>query len=416
MIGGWAKSDKGRGFASLLLGVREGGTLVYRGRVGTGFSQRDLDAIGGKLEALRTDKPPFAGKLSADARRGAVWVRPELVAEVAFAEITADGNVRHASFLGLREDKAATDVVAETPVAPPAASPLKAAGKLVAQGIAVTNPDRVIFPEIGLTKRELVTYYEAVGELMLRDTAGRPLSLVRCPQGRGKACFFQKHDTGMFPPGLHTADVPWKERTEQVMTVTDLQGIIGCVQMNTLEFHGWGSRLATLEQADRLVFDLDPDEGLGFEHVKTAAHDLRALLQELGLQSWPLLSGGKGVHVVVPLTPGAEWPAVKAFAKGFADACAQREPQRFTSALAKAKRVGRIFIDYLRNQRGATAILPYSTRARENAPVAVPVAWRELDGIVSGAQFTTRDAPLLLKRAKSAALKGWAAADQRLPG
>ena len=353
VIGGWAKSDKGgRGFASLLLGLREGDALTYAGRVGTGFSQRDLDSIGARLEALRTDTPPFAGRLLADARRGAVWVRPELVAEVAYAEITADGNVRHASFIGLREDKPAGEVVREVSApAPPSsegrtgakrkvrgssrddsapkiratpsparanarvASPSQGRGNdlpLCSRGIAITHPDRVIFPEIGLTKRALVEYYDAVSDLILPDLAGRPLSLVRCPQGRGKACFFQKHDSGHFPLGITATGVPWKDRTEQVMTLADAGGIIGCVQMNTLEFHGWGSRLATLEQPDRLVFDLDPDEGLGFDHVKRAAHDLRALLRELGLESWPLLSGGKGVHVVVPLLPGAEWPAVKA--------------------------------------------------------------------------------------------------------
>jgi bifunctional non-homologous end joining protein LigD len=251
---------------------------------------------------------------------------------------------------------------------------------------------------------------------MLPWLARRPISLVRCPQGRGKKCFFQKHDAGSF--GDHVKKVPIREKdgsTEDYLFVEDANGIVACVQMGTIEFHGWGSSVGTLEQPDRMVFDLDPDEGLDFADTRRAAEHLRNQLAELGLASFPMLSGGKGVHVVVPLTPAAEWPAVKDFAHRFAEALAQADPDRFVATMAKAKRKGRIFIDYLRNQRGATAVVPYGVRAREHAPVAAPVGWDELDGFDTAGAFTIRDADRLLKRASSKALKGWGLADQSLP-
>jgi bifunctional non-homologous end joining protein LigD len=282
--------------------------------------------------------------------------------------------------------------------------------------VAISNPDRIIFPDARVTKGDLAAYYRTVGALMLEWTADRPVSLVRCPQGRAKKCFFQKHDSGTFGP--HVLHVPIREKDggkEDYLYVGDVAGIIACVQMGTIEFHGWGSKVADVEKPDRIVFDLDPDEGLDFALVKKAAKDLRRHLADLGLQTFPMLTGGKGVHVVVPLTPGAEWPEVKDFAQRFALALAEAEPDRFTAALSKAKRKGLIFIDYLRNQRGATAIMPYSARAREGAPVAAPVNWEELDGMDSGHVFTVKDVDRLLKRASSRLLQGWGEASQILP-
>jgi bifunctional non-homologous end joining protein LigD len=247
-------------------------------------------------------------------------------------------------------------------------------------------------------------------------TADRPISLVRCPQGRAKKCFFQKHDSGSF--GKHVHHVPILEKngkTEEYLYVEDVAGILTCVQMGTIEFHGWGSKVDDVERPDRLVFDLDPDVGLGFDEVKRAARDLHRHLADMGLQTFPLLTGGKGLHVVVPLTPQAEWPEVKDFAQRFAVALATAEPERFTANLAKASRTGRIFLDYLRNQRGATAIMPYSARAREGAPVSAPISWDELDGTESGARFTVRNAELLLDRASGRGLQGWGEAAQVLP-
>lgn len=283
-------------------------------------------------------------------------------------------------------------------------------------GIKITNPDRVIDETGKVTKGDLAEYYATVAALMLPSLADRPVSLVRCPQGRAKHCFFQKHDAGSF--GDHVHKVPIKEKdgsTEDYLFVKDAAGILACVQMGTIEFHGWGSRVKPLEKPDRMVFDLDPDEGLDFADTKKAAEDLKQHLADLGLASFPLLSGGKGVHVVVPLTPDATWPKVKDFADRFARALAEAEPERFVANMSKAKRKGRIFIDYLRNQRGSTAILPYSTRARPGTPVAAPVSWSELRDLETAARWTVKDAAELLERANSRSLAGWGVADQVLP-
>ncbi|HWH22014.1 MAG TPA: DNA ligase D [Allosphingosinicella sp.] len=407
VILGWSESDKkGRGFRALLLGVHEDGKLRFAGKVGTGFSNAVQQDLLARLQKLATDKPA-APVPRADAR-GARWVKPKLVAEIAFAEFTADKVVRHASFLGLRGDKPARDVVEERP------QPLPK--RAAADTIKISNPERIIDPESGVTKGELAEYYRAIGPLMVSWAANRPLTLVRCPQGRSSKCFFQKHDAGTF--GEHVLKVPIREKdgsTEDYIYVEDQAGLLACVQMGTIEFHGWGSSNGDVEKPDRLVFDIDPDVGLGFDEVKRTAKDLKSYLADMGLQTFPLLSGGKGVHVVVPLTPQAEWPQVKDFAHRFALALAQAEPDRFTANMAKAKRKGRIFLDYLRNQRGATAIMPYSARARERAPVSAPITWDELDDMPGGNRFTVRDAELLLERASSRALQGWGEAAQVLP-
>ena len=260
------------------------------------------------------------------------------------------------------------------------------------------------------------TYYAQVAPILLPWLAERPISLVRCPQGRAKHCFFQKHDAGSFGDTVRHVDIREKDgSTEPYLYVSDAEGVRACVQMGTIEFHGWGSLVADVELPDRMVFDLDPDEGLGFEAVKTAAEDLKRHLADVGLTSYPLLSGGKGVHVVVPLKPAAEWPAVRSFAERFARALSQAEPERFTANMAKAKRVGRIFIDYLRNQRGATAVLPYVARARAGAPVAAPVSWSELKSLDTAARYSARDAAELIARANSRTLAHWGVSEQVLP-
>lgn len=407
VIIGWSESDKkGRGFRSLLLGLHQDGKLRYAGKVGTGFSTAVQHELRERFEGLAADRP--AAPVPRAEARGARWIEPELVAEVAFAEFTSEGVIRHGSFLGLRSDKRARDVVPERPQPTPAPA--------VDHGVAITNPDRVIDPDAGVTKQELFQYVEAVGTLMAAWATHRPLSLVRCPQGRAKKCFFQKHNTGSFGPHVHQVPIEEKQgQTEDYVYVEDVAGLLACVQMGTIEFHGWGSRVDDVEKPDRLVFDLDPDEGLSFNKVKDAAVDLKGFLADMGLQSFPLLTGGKGLHLVVPLTPSVQWPVVKDFAQRFCVALATAEPERFTANLAKAQRKGRIFLDYLRNQRGATAILPYSARARTGTPVAAPITWDELGDTSGGNRFTVREAALLLERASSAQLQGWGQADQQLP-
>ncbi|WBH15713.1 DNA ligase D [Sphingomonas radiodurans] len=408
VIIGWTPSEKTRGFRALLLGLHEDGELRYAGKVGTGFSNDTMIDLGERLAKLARKTPTVeVPKNLRTAVKGAHWVTPKLVAEIAFAETTPDGVLRHSSFLGLRGDKPASEVVAEKPEPAPAAP---------TSTVKVSSRDRLLFPDSTITKGDLADYYAQVAGIMLPWSARRPISLVRCPQGRGKKCFFQKHDAGSF--GDHVHQVPILEKdgsTENYLYVDDADGLVGCVQMGTIEFHGWGSSIDHLEQPDRLVFDLDPDEGLDFEDTKKAADYLKNQLAELGLLSFPLLSGGKGVHVVVPLTPGAEWPAVKSFADRFARALAQAEPDRFVATMSKAKRKGRIFIDWLRNQRGATAIMPFSARAREGAPVAAPVSWSELRIIDTAARWHVTDAAELIDRANSRALAGWGVADQMLP-
>lgn len=406
VIIGWTPSSaKGRGFRSLLLAVNGPKGLVYAGKVGTGFNMETLHDLRDRFDRIATDDPPV--KVPRAEARGAKWVKPKLVAEIAFAEFTADNVVRHASFLGLREDKKVADVVREKAVAVP---------ELPESDVKISSRDRVIFPEAGFTKGQLADYYLAVAPILLPWLASRPISLVRCPQGRARQCFFQKHDAGSFGEHVHHVDVREKDGSvEPYLYVDDADGVMACVQMGTIEFHGWGSLVADIEKPDRLVFDLDPDEGLDFEAVKKAAEDIKQHLADIGLTSWPMLSGGKGVHVVVPLKPRAEWPEAKSFCERFARALAQAEPERFTANLKKATRKGKIFIDYLRNQRGATAVLPYVARAREGAPVAAPITWSELRDIEGAKRFSIQDAATLIERANSRALAGWGAADQELP-
>jgi bifunctional non-homologous end joining protein LigD len=408
VIVGWTPSNKQRGFRALLLGVNEDGKLRYAGKAGTGYTAEEIDKLMGLMTPLEVDQPTVDAPRA--AVRGAHWIKPKLVAEIAFMEVTGDGVLRHSSYLGLRLDKKPEAVVfeKEAPVAKvEAAAPAK---------VRVTNRERVIFPEGKITKGELADYYQAVSGIMLPWAGSRPISLVRCPQGRGKKCFFQKHDAGSFGDHVHHVGIAEKDgHDEPYLFIDDAEGLVTCVQMGTIEFHGWGARIEDVEKADRLVFDLDPDEGLDFRDVVSAAFHVQELLGQMGLATFPMVTGGKGVHVIAPLTPQAEWPAVKDFAHRFALVLAQAEPNRFTAALAKAKRTGRIFVDYLRNQRGATAVMPYSARARENAPVAVPITWEELRTLEGAARWHVGDAAELIKRASSKDLRGWGRADQVLP-
>jgi bifunctional non-homologous end joining protein LigD len=414
VIIGWSESDKRRGFRSLLLGTRDGRKFTYAGKVGTGFNGALIEELMEKMEPLATEKA--ATEVPRAERKGAHWIKPTLVAEINFAEFTSDGILRHPSFVALREDKPAKEVVREV------AQHVKTSGKKTARktpasyGIEISNPDRVIYPKDGVTKGDLANYYAAVDKLIMADAADRPMTLIRCPQGTGEKCFFQKHDSRTF--GEHVKHVPIKEKdgdVEDYLYLDDVRGLLACVQMGTVEFHGWGSRIAKVDYPDRLVFDLDPDEGLDFAAVREAAVSIRELLKQLGLKTFPLLTGGKGLHVVAPLDASADWGDVSDFAERFSRAMAEADPERFTANIRKVQRKGRIFLDWLRNQRGSTAVMPYSARAREGAPVAAPIAWDELDDYDSGHAFSIRDLDQLLERAKLKRLAGWGKAKQSLP-
>jgi bifunctional non-homologous end joining protein LigD len=405
---GWTSSDKGRGFRSLLLGVNEGGKLRYAGKVGTGFDNDEIMRLGDIMAPLAVSKPTVQAPRA--AVKGAHWIKPKLVAEIAFTEMTTDGTLRHPSYLGLREDKKPEAVVVEIEAS------VREIEVRTASSVTITNRDRVIDPDGGMTKGQLADHYAAVATIMLPWAGSRPISLVRCPQGRSKKCFFQKHDAGTFGNHVHHVAILEKDGHEEpYLYVDDEDGLLTCVQMGTIEFHGWGARIEDVEKADRLVFDLDPDEGLGFEAVRSAAFHFRDILKQIGLETFPMVTGGKGVHVIAPLTPRAEWSEVKDFAHRLAQAVAEVDPKNFTAALPKVQRKGRIFVDYLRNQRGATAVMPYAVRARPGAPVAVPISWKEMETIDTPAHWHVGDAAELLKRAESKALAGWGRADQVLP-
>jgi bifunctional non-homologous end joining protein LigD len=408
VIVGWTTSDKSRGFRSLILGIHDKGELRYAGKVGTGFGMDEMMRLMERMKPLAREQPTV--KAPRAEVRGANWLEPRLVAEIAYTEMTNEGTLRHPSYLGLREDKKAEAVVleVEAPVADIEITP--------ASKIRISNRDRVIFPESCVTKGQLADHYAAVAAIMLPWAGSRPISLVRCPQGRAKKCFFQKHDAGSFGDTVKHVGILEKDGHEEPYLFLDTaDGLLTCVQMGTIEFHGWGARIEDVEKADRLVFDLDPDEGLDFETVRKAAFHFRDILKSIGLETFPMVTGGKGVHVIAPLVPRAEWPEVKDFAHRLAMAVAQSDPDNFTAALPKAQRKGRIFVDYLRNQRGATAVMPYSVRARPEAPVAAPITWKEMETIDRPAHYHIGDAAELVKRAGSKALAGWGRADQVLP-
>lgn len=416
IIVGWSPSDKkGRAFASLLLASEEKGELVYRGRVGTGFNERTSAELAAKLKQRARKSAPLAGvprEFSRDAR----WVKPDLVAEIAYAELTADGVLRHPSFLGLREDKPAKGISLEAPVSLTTDDSLTDdVGVEAAKeaGIKLSNPNKVLFPEQGITKGQLAAYYAAIAPAILEFASHRPLSLVRCPEGRSKACFFQKHDTGGFPAGMHPVELSEKSGEKvHYRYLDDVAGLLAGVQMGVLEFHIWGSKVDKVEKPDRLVFDIDPDEGLSFEDVKSAAKDMRDRLEAIGLKTFPLVTGGKGIHVIAPLTRRADWHEVKDFASSFAKLLVREEPDRFTATLSKAARKGKLFIDYLRNERGSTAIAPFSTRAREGCPVAVPVSWDEVETLERANGFSLADA--VARAAQSSPWKGYGDVNQAL--
>lgn len=410
VIAGYVPSKgSGRELGSIVAGYHEDGVLRPAGRVGTGFTRASAAALKAKLDRLKAETSAFEG--AAGRERGIVWVRPELVAEVEFRAWTASKTLRHASYLGLREDKPADEVVAEIPAAaktvPLAATEPKTTGSArskpdktmsKAQGskprgiapradlptstVKLSHADKVLWPDVGLTKQGLLDYYARVWPLMAPFVVDRPLSLLRAPNGIAGHSFFQKHAG----PGMNEAVHRRKDVDgEELLFIRDFDGLAALVQLGTVEIHVWGATIDAVETPDQIIFDLDPDPGVAIEAVRDAARTVRARLQELGFESLLKASGGKGFHVVMPLAPRAGWSRVKGFARDFAKAMEQAEPKRYTATLSKQARRGRIFIDYLRNGRGATAIAPYSVRARSSAWVAMPIPWEKLDELVPDA-------------------------------
>lgn len=383
VIGGFTKPSNGtEGIGALLLGYYEGKKLIYAGRTGTGFTHVISHNLRGQLEKLRQTRTAFAEVPAAMARE-ALWVRPELVAEVQFSTWTADRLVRQASFKGLREDKKPSEVRREVAEAAPAAEPAKEKAKTPAKlGFKVTHPDKVVDPETGVTKQALIDYYLAVAPLMLPHVTGRPLSLVRCPNGAGQKCFYQKQLGPGMPPGIGGVKIPNAKgnATETYITVEGEQSLAGLAQMNVLEVHPWGSTNDDLEHPDRIIFDLDPDEAVSWPTLCDSALEVKERLRKLGLESFVKTTGGKGLHVVAPIRQKFGWDKIKALTHAFTMQMEHDNSQLYISKMTKAARKNKIFVDYLRNEREATAVAAYSSRARLGMAAALPLEWSELKG------------------------------------
>jgi len=389
VIGGYTLSEKKTaGISSLLLGAYDGGDLVYVGRAGTGFSEAAVKELLNNFKGLERPDPPFASAPAPKSGEKITWLEPKLVAEIKFAEWTRENLLRQASYKGLRSDKEPGEVRMELKeskgrlISPeePETKP-ETGGGLIVEGIKISNPDKVIFVEPIITKADVVRYYAEAAGRMLPYVRRRILSIVRCPKGVSEACFYKKHP-GPGAKGIVTIPVADNDgNTEEYFYIEDKPGLIYEAQMGTLEFHTWGSSVDELEKPDMIVFDLDPDEGMDLATVRQGIRDLRAILTELSLNSYLKTSGGKGYHVVVPLKPSATWDTVHDFARSVAEVMEKKWPERYTSNVRKASRKNRIFIDWIRNGRGATSIAPYSIRARKGAAVSMPIAWDELDSV-----------------------------------
>ena len=388
VVAGYVPSTVSRDLVgSLVLGYYRDGALVHVGRVGTGFSRTAARDLAERLKALERKASPFAEKLSADAVRGVTWVKPELVAEVEFRAWTAEGLLRHAAFRGLRDDKPAREIVRE-------GGAVEAKPKARPQ-VKLTHPDRVYWPDAGVTKQGLADYYTEVWSRMAPLVVNRPVALLRCPGGTEGQCFFQKHAWKGHGKEILTFHDPQDDSDEPLVAIDGLPALIALVQGGALEIHSWQSSLDDLEHPDQLVMDLDPGEGVLWTAVIEAAQEVRRRLEAAGLAAFVKTSGGKGLHVVAPLkpTPVAGWDAVKGFTAEMARSMATDAPDRYVATITKSKRVGKILIDYLRNGRNNTAIVAYGTRARPGAPVSMPLAWDELGPEIGPAQFTVANAP-----------------------
>lgn len=404
VVGYTAPKGSRTGFGSLLLARpdREHGWR-YAGRVGTGFTEarlREITELIGKAGS-RTPSVHIA-EMDTDLR-SATWFKPRFVVEVFYRGVGGQQLLRQPSLKAVREDKQVSDLKDSDQGTATAATRKTAkksarAKKAVKEMPTLSSPGKVLFADDGITKQDVWDYYTAIMDYILPEVVGRPLSVIRCPSGTAKACFFQKHHTA----GMDIVDtVRLKEESGSqgdYLVVRDAAGLLELVQFNTLEFHPWGSHAESPDRADRVVFDLDPGPGVPFSEVKKAATDIRDKLKQLTLESFLRVSGGKGLHVVVPLRPGCDWDLTKRFAKGFAEALAESEPDRFLSKATKSLRNKRIFVDYLRNGRGATAVASYSLRARPGAPVAMPISWTELSKLQRADTFTLKTVPAKLKR------------------
>lgn len=387
VIGGWTEAQGGRShFGSLLLGIYDHGKLRYVGRVGTGFSESSLKEISKELKPLELESSPFTE--SSPKKRGIHWVKPLKVCEVSFANWTDDSLLRAPVFQGLREDKEPREIRREES---------KKMKKKSTTELKITSLEKILYPKEKLTKGQVFEYYQKVSRLMLPHLRDRPLSLVRCPQGVGGKCFFQKHLYGKVSESLRTFPVKEKDGEEIYFSVSSEEGLKELIQLNAFELHSWNCRAGKLMNPDQIVMDFDPGPGVIWRDVITGAMELKNILLDLKLESFVKLTGGKGLHVHVPIAPIYSWDEVKLFSETLAQELASRHPTKYTLTMSKRVRRGKIFIDYLRNGYGATAVVPYSLRARPISSVALPMAWEELKKIKDPSQFTLERALRKLK-------------------
>lgn len=414
VIAGYTEPQGSRKFlGALLLGVYEDGKLRYTGRVGTGFDRKTLLALHQRLSRLEIDQRPFDSMPAGVRRAETRWVKPQLVAEISFAEWTSDGIVRQAVFHGLREDKPAKEIRREqsVPVTTGAATfttgtPEKAAkrrqvnpasiqqaGKDIVAGIHITHADRVVDPTTGLTKFDVATHYARVAPLLLPYLNNRPVYLLRCPEGIRGEQFFQKHATKLSIPGIRMLDPSLDPEHDPLMAIDDAHALAGVNQMGTIELHVCSATADKIDRPDNMVFDLDPDPSLPWNKVKEAAQLMKVMLDELGLISFLKTSGGKGLHIVVPLARRHSWDEVTDFSQAIARHLARTLPKLFSATMGEKNRVKKIFVDFQRNRRHASTVAPYSVRARPGLPVSVPIAWEELDQIHKAAAWTVATLP-----------------------
>lgn len=408
VIGGYTNPSGSRKFfGALLLGYYDQeGQLQYAGRVGTGFTQQRLARLHALLSKRHQASPPFVRLPNDRGLKSAHWVRPELVAEVEFLEWTREGVLRHPSFLGLREDKSVRDIRKESPTPlkeiVPEPSTSSRGRKTSRRGhshprveMALTHPDKILYPQQGITKGDLAEFYQHIADWVLPHVAGRPLTLVRCPQGHQKKCFYQKHASGSLSESIRTILIEEKGSKEDnsYLVIDDVRGLIALVQMGVLEMHPWGCLKDRVDRPDRLVFDLDPGTGVKWEQLIEGAELLRRRLEEDGIVSFVKTSGVKGLHVVAPLVRRASWDELKQYTRKLATETAERQPSVFVANMSKAKRKGKIFIDYLRNGFGSTSIATYGVRALSGAPVSTPISWKELPSLSGPQAYTLKTLP-----------------------
>jgi bifunctional non-homologous end joining protein LigD len=433
VIGGFTDPEGTRqGIGALLVGYYEGDRLACAGKVGTGFTHQGALDLRFRLEALKAKACPFTPPPARTIARRAHWVKPSLVCEIAFTEWTSDGRIRHPSFQGLRADKSPKQVVQERPVvdgpipvpramsrprrphgAHRASSPADDSEPVVA-GVRISNADRVIFSNPHLTKLDLARYYESIGDWIVPHVSGRPLTLVRCPGAITKGCFFMKHSKVWAPSTLRRVRIQEKTKLGEYLIADDLPGVIGLVQMGIVEIHTWNSTYDRLEQPDRIVFDLDPGDRVTWPRVIDAARTVRRALAALDLETFVKTTGGRGLHVVVPLVPHADWSECLAFARALSERLERALPAEYTTAFAKGGREDKILIDYLRNNRTNTSVAAFSTRAREGAPLSIPITWEELKPSLEPSSITAITARARLARRRSDPWKSYWTSRQRL--